>query len=275
MRSDDEVISRIKHPAVAEARRSVGEFRREEATCYLLDGHRLVRRALEARAPIVRLFLLEPIERQRERELYARANELGIPCHRVSRGVFFKILGLGYETSVRVLAVVKRPPSADAAALLEPGTCLLAGESIQDPRNVGVLVRTADAWDLPGAVFTADSADPWCRAAVRSSTGSIFHVAVTLAANLDGYLGSLKGSGARIIGTSAHAETACWEADLAGTCVIVLGNETVGISDEVRAACDQVVTVPMHGRADSLNITVAAGVLLYERARQRRLSSAP
>ena len=264
MSADDVPIGRIKHPAVREAR---ARLRAGEA--FLADGQRLVAQAVEAGAAIEGLFFLDPAEAPGRAALLKRAEAAGLDCHLVTRGVFFKVLGLGYETSVRVLAVVRRPEPLAAPDLGADGA-VLVGERIQDPRNVGVMVRTADAWCLPCAAFGADSADPYSRPAVRSSTGSIFRVPLALPADLPGFLGALKGEGARIVGSSARADVPCWDADLTGRCALVLGNESEGLSDEVRAACDEVVTVPMSGGASSFNVTVAAGVLLYERERQRR-----
>ena len=83
-------------------------------------------------------------------------------------------------------------------------------------------------------------------------------------------LARLRKQGMRIIGTSAAAPTPVWDADLTGSCAVVLGNETRGLTDAARDACDAFVTIPMSGGAHSFNVTVAAGILLYERARQRR-----
>jgi len=82
--------------------------------------------------------------------------------------------------------------------------------------------------------------------------------------NLLDALTGLRAQGVRVIGTSAHAATACWEADLALPCAIVLGNETTGLSKEAQAVCDLLVMIPMQGGASSLNVTVAAGIVLYE-----------
>jgi len=201
-----------------------------------------------------------------------RSHEAGAECHQVTKGVFFKILGLGYETSERVLAIVRRPSWPDAADLLKGNACALIGERIQDPRNVGVLVRTADAFSLPCVVFSADSADAYSRAAVRSTTGSIFRVPLTVAASLPEYLRRLKSRSIRLIGTSANADAPCAEADMSGPCAILLGNESEGLSREARKLCDVVVSIPMSGGAHSFNVTVAAGIALYERQRQNRSS---
>jgi len=262
----DDVIASIKHPAVAQARQELARSR-DEASFFLVDGLRLTAQALEAGADIERMFFLHPVQDETA-TLLERARQAGVECHTASKGVFFKVLGLGYETSVRVLALVKRPPSAGLTGVPGADACWLVGECIQDPRNVGVLIRTADGWAGTRAVFSANSADPYARASVRSSTGSVFRVPVSLPARLAPCLKALKADAVRIIGSSAGAETPCWDADLTGRCALVLGNESTGLSDEVREACDALVTVPMGGGAHSFNVTVAAGILLYERARQ-------
>jgi tRNA G18 (ribose-2'-O)-methylase SpoU len=274
VKSAEEVVSSLKHPAVAAARRSLGQVGRpavRRATSYLADGHGLVSQAVDAGAPLERIFFCHPVEGGEEAALLARARGAGLACHLVTRGVFFRILGLGYETSVRVLAEVRRPASADLRQVAGPDACVLAGEQIQDPRNVGVLIRTADAWGLACAAFTADSADPYCRASVRSTTGSAFRVPVAIVADLPGSLARLRQDGLRIIGTSAHARLACWDADLTGPCAVVLGNESTGLSEAVRESCDLVVSIPMHAGGRSFNVTVAAGIVLYERGRQKAL----
>jgi len=263
-REPNGVIEGMKHPALAEARRLVAS----SGNGFLVDGRRLVAQAIDSGADLRGAFFRHPVEDERLRELLDRARAAGVACHVLSRGIFFRLLGLGYETAAGVLAVAVRPPSADAVALAGGGGCLLVGERIQDPRNVGVMVRTADAWALPCAAFTADSADAWSRAALRSSTGSAFRVPIARLDDLPQALGRLRAAGLRIVGSSAHAERPCWEIDLTGPCAVVLGNETEGISPAAAAACDELVAILMCGGAHSFNVTVAAGILLYERARQ-------
>jgi TrmH family RNA methyltransferase len=263
--NDEGVITGIKHDAVSAARSET----RASGPSYLVDGYRLVSQAAEGFAHVERAFFLDPVESDRCRKLMAEMEASEAEVYRVTRGVFFRILDLGYETSVEVLAQVRRPGPADVLGMVTADTCLMIGEQIQDPRNVGVMVRTADAWQPAAVVLSDDSADPWCRAAVRSSTGSIFRMPLALAEDLPAYVRALKERGVRIVGTSAHAPASVWQTDLTGPCALVLGNESVGMSDELTAECDEFVTIPMHGGASSFNVTVAAGILLYERERQR------
>lgn len=271
MKADADKISTVKHPAIASARKAIARSGRESPRSFLVDGHRMVRQALDAGADIEGVFLLDPIESAEDTQLLGAAEERGIACHPTAKGVFFKLLGLGYETSVRSLAIVRRTPLAppDVAALVGDEACFLVGETIQDPRNVGVLIRTADAYGLTAAVFTRDSADPYARASVRSTTGSIFRASVGETPDVQDCLTRLKDRAVRIVGTSAAAAHTCWDTDLSGPCAIVLGNESSGLSADAKGLCDEMVTIPMYGGAHSLNVTVAAGILLYEVAKQR------
>ena len=133
----------------------------------------------------------------------------------MKRGVFFRLLGLGYETATRVLTLVKivRTPVAELLASASEERCLLIGERIQDPRNVGVLIRTAEAWGLKAIAFTEGLADPFSRASVRSTTGSILRVRVTTGVETGELLRGLRDRGVRLVGSSAGAETPSWSVD--------------------------------------------------------------
>jgi len=259
-----DVIDSIKHPAVVAARESTGEA---GATSFLIEGPKLVLEAIAAGAPLERVFFTHPLAEA----AWEAAAGAGIECRLVTRGVLFRLLGLGYETATRVLATVRitRRTTSELLAGVGPDTYLLVGERIQDPRNVGVLIRTADAWGLKAAAFTEGSADPFSRAAVRSSTGSVLRVGVMIGVSAVELLEGLRKRDVRIVGASAGAETVCWEADLSPPCALIVGNETAGLSAEARGKCDLVTRIPMYGGAHSFNVTVAAGILLYEAARQR------
>jgi TrmH family RNA methyltransferase len=271
-----EVVTTIKHPAVAAARRSIGEAGGASGSAFLVEGRKLVSEALAAGAAVEAVFALEPMDDPADAAVMRSAEGAGVKCWVVSRGVFFRLLGLGYETSVRVLATVKIPaPSlSEVIESASDDAPVLVGERIQDPRNVGVLIRTADGWGVKTVIFSEGCADPYSRQSTRSSTGSIFRVRLAVGSSSSEMLEALRARGMRIIGTSAGAGISCWEADLSPPCAIVVGNETSGLSEEARALSDLLVRIPMFGGAHSFNVTVAAGILLYEAARQRELGSA-
>ncbi|MBM3498206.1 MAG: RNA methyltransferase [Armatimonadetes bacterium] len=266
-----EILSNLRHPTVAAVRRSLGQVGGGAPTAFIVEGAPRIAQALAAGAPVESVLFLEPVAGAEEQALLASLSDQPAACHLVARGVFFRLLDLGYETATRVLATVRAEPLPPERLeeLIDADACVLAGERIQDPRNVGVLIRTAEALGVRAAVFGPGSADPYCRAAVRSTTGSILRLPLVLPPSLPDALAGLRSRGVRLVGSSARASLPCWAADLATPCAIIVGNETTGLSVEAQDLCDALVTIPMQGDASSLNVTVAGGALLYEVLRQR------
>ncbi|WP_395090068.1 TrmH family RNA methyltransferase [Armatimonas sp.] len=193
----------------------------------------------------------------------------GIPLYVLAGGLLQKLTGTGYETAVSALAIVKQG-LVKPEALLSDKALILCGERLQDPRNVGVLIRTAEALGCTGLVLSAGSAEPFSRQAVRSTTGSVLRLPIALVADLPKVLMALREQGATVVSSSGAAPQTAAQTDLTRRpLVIVMGNEQEGISDAVASASDTVVRLPMAPStgADSYNVTVAAGMLLYEAIR--------
>jgi len=160
-----------------------------------------------------------------------------------------------------ILAVVRIPqPVLDLAV----AGFVLVADRIADPGNLGTILRSAEAAGVDGVVLTAGSVDPFNPKAVRASAGALFRVPV-----VDADLESVHAAGLRTIGTSSHRGSAHTDADLTGRIAIVVGNEAHGLSDN--AEVDEWVTIRHHGRAESLNVAMAATVLCFEASRQRQL----
>ena len=139
------------------------------------------------------------------------------------------------------------------------------------PGNIGTVVRSADAFGASGVVVTGHAADPYDPKAVRASTGSLFAVPVTRVgshAEVLAWAAALEPP-VQIVGTDEAGPTVAAEEDLTRPTLLVIGNETVGLSAAWREACDRLTRIPMVGTASSLNAAAAASVLLYEAARQR------
>ncbi len=269
-------VTGIKHPAFREALALTRAGGRAETGRYLAEGDDLVRQALAAApSPVQAVFALpEPAA-----GLRAQCAAQNVPLYVLGAGLLAKLVGTGYETAVTALAVVEQRlvSEDDLTTALPPDPLFLAGERIQDPRNVGVLVRTAEAAGCAALILSADSAEPFSRAAVRSTTGSLLRLPLCLASDLPQTLRRLAESGARVVATSARATHTAYDADLAARpLVLVVGNETEGIRPAVRETATDFVALPMApGGASSLNVTVAAGVLLYEAIRQRQNAEKP
>lgn len=229
--------------------------------CFLVEGVRLVRQALAA-GMLREAWLLDDLD---DGTLAADLAAAGVPCRGLPTALGARLIGTAYETRLGAVGVALRRP---APSLPHDGL-ILAAEDLQDPRNVGVLVRTAEAAGLDALALTDRGADPWSRPAVRSTTGSILRQPVYLSADLPADLARLRRAGMRVVATSARAEQVVWQADLSGPLVLLVGNESDGLSEAARAQADCLVSLPMHGGASSLNVTVAAGALVYEALRQR------
>lgn len=266
---DTELISSTKHPAITRARADLSKVVDDLHSAYPVEGFGMLSQALEAGVTLDAVFFREPAESDEAQAIAERLRPLGVEVYRVTPGVFQRIMGLGYETSIGVLAtaVPTRVVTNEMQCLLSKTSVVLVGERIQDPRNVGVLIRNADALGVSLVVF-GSSADAFSRASVRSTTGSIFRVPVMQTQDLAQPVAALKETGVSVIGTSAGAHTAVSDAEFTPPCAVVVGNESVGLSETLREQCDELVRIPMCGGAHSLNVTVAAGILLYEAARR-------
>jgi RNA methyltransferase, TrmH family len=265
-----ESVSGIKHPAFRDALALTRTGGRVASGRYLVEDTKLVMQALAADsdAEVLAVFATPDALSRVEPVCEAR----NVPVYVLSGGLLQKLVGTGYETGSAAIAVVGQRRVAPEA-LLSPQALILCGEKIQDPRNVGVLIRTADAIGASGLLLSEDSAEPWQRPSVRSTTGSILRLPLALTPDLPAALGALRARGARVVASSGGSAALAADTDLSTRpLVLVVGNEQEGISEGVRATSDAVAKLPMaQGTgADSYNVTVAAGMLLYEASRLSR-----
>jgi 23S rRNA (guanosine2251-2'-O)-methyltransferase len=146
-------------------------------------------------------------------------------------------------------------------------------DQVQDPRNLGAILRTAEAFGVHGVVIPKHHAVGLTDAAARTAMGAIDRISVARATNLVSVLERLKESGTWVYGAAVRDGVAPWAADLRGPVCLVLGSEGEGLRPLVARACDAVVAIPMADAAESLNVAAAAAVLCYEVARQRHQSA--
>ena len=160
---------------------------------------------------------------------------------------------------------------ADAYELAAVATPLLAClDQVTDPHNLGAVCRAAEGAGATGVVLPAHGSARVTAAVCRASAGAVEHLPVAVVTNLARYLGEVKRADLWVLAASGDAPTAMWDADLAGGVALVLGAEGRGLRPLVRRTCDDAVSIPLAGRTASLNVSVAAALLLYEARRQRR-----
>ncbi len=169
-----------------------------------------------------------------------------------------------------VVAVCEPYRYADAYDLASrPNALLVCLDGVTDPHNLGAVCRSAEGAGATGVVLPAHRAAGVTPAVCRASAGAVEHVPVAVVTNLSRYLNDVKGPELWVYGFAAEVETTLWSADLKGGVVLVLGAEGKGIRPLVRRACDAEIGIPLAGRVDSLNVSVAAGLALFEAVRQR------
>ena len=244
----------------------------------LVAGRRPVEEAFVARREAKRL-LVVPQRRMALEKLVLHAMNLRIPVVEVEGGTLTAVAGFDGHQGIALVVAPRRWASPDdilalAAQRGEPPLVLVL-DSLEDPQNVGTLLRTAEASGVHGAIFPTHRQAPLTPAAVKASAGAVEHLRLSPVDDLAGALADLHARGLRIVGADGDAALTAREADLRGPVAIVVGSEGQGLGPAVRRRCDLLVRIPMHGRIESLNAAVAGSILLYEAAAQRRLAETP
>jgi tRNA G18 (ribose-2'-O)-methylase SpoU len=185
---------------------------------------------------------------------------------------------LAEKEDTELLAVVAMPPDDLSVIAPAPGLLVVVFDRPTTPGNIGTLARSADAFGAAALIITGHAADPYDPKSVRASTGSLFALPVLRADSHREVLAwatELRKDGLplEIIGTDEHGAVDIADYDLTGPRLLLIGNETQGLSAGWREACDTTLRIPMTGAASSLNAATAATVVLYEATRQRRVPS--
>ena len=165
--------------------------------------------------------------------------------------------------SLAARGVTELVRDADGPALL------LVVDGVEDPQNFGALIRTAEAVGIDGVVYQTRRASPVSAAAMKASAGALSHVTLAPVVNISRAITELKTAGVWAVGLDAGERQAYHDLDFTQPIALVVGSEGTGIRRLVRDRCDWLVSIPMRGEVSSLNVSVAAGVVLYEALRQR------
>jgi 23S rRNA (guanosine2251-2'-O)-methyltransferase len=224
---------------------------------------------------IVRLYLADGALGPRVAgELLARAGELGLRVDRVHRDRLDRLAEGGVHQGVVAEAREFEYHSLEElmalAASAEAPPLLVLLDGIQDPHNLGAIVRSAHALGAQGVVLTRDRAASVTAAVIKASAGAVLHTPVARVTNLSRAIEVLKKAGYWTAALDPTGDRAPWEATLDGPLAVIVGAEGDGVRKGVLGHCDFHLKIPMLGQVDSLNASVSAGVLLYEIVRQRR-----
>ena len=239
---------------------------------FAVEGDRVIREAIAAGCLPQVVLLRDPPRRPEAVQALRQAlQSLSVQAQVLI--VDGPVLNDAIDVTASVDAVALCPTAAvlaTPAGSLDASGLLLAIERLQDPGNLGTLLRTAHAAEAKGIVLVGPCVDPLSPKVVRATAGSLFHVPLALADSPEEARAALRG--VRHVGASARDGVAWDRVDLHANVALWLGGEAHGLTAEARACCDEWVHIPIAGTADSLNVAIAAAVLTFEHVRQRRLA---
>jgi 23S rRNA (guanosine2251-2'-O)-methyltransferase len=211
--------------------------------------------------------------------LVAACREAGVRVRQESRDQLTQVAQTPSHQGV--VALVRPQEFLTIEDLYQPETGRLAGsarlvlalDGVEDPQNLGALLRVADGAGVDGVVLTERRSAPLSPVAVKASAGAAEHLRIARVVNLVRALEELKQKNLWVIGLDERGTTDYDQFDLTGDCVLVLGREGAGLHDLVKRTCDHLLRIPMAGGVSSLNVSAAGAVVLYEAARQRRAAA--
>ncbi|MGH8494622.1 MAG: 23S rRNA (guanosine(2251)-2'-O)-methyltransferase RlmB [Gammaproteobacteria bacterium] len=240
----------------------------------VIFGQHAVRDVLEhSPETVLGLLAAQGADNRRIEALIDTAQQFGIHVEHAARHKLDRLAGGGRHQGI-VARVRSRPARGEGeltaliAGLGEP-PLLLVLDGVTDPRNLGACLRTADAGGVHAVIAPRDRAAGLTPAARKAASGAAESVPFFQVTNLARALRGLKDAGLRIVGAAGDVPASPYAVDLTGPLCLVLGAEEKGMRRLTRDLCDELVALPMHGSVESLNVAVAAGVLIYEVRRQR------
>lgn len=235
-------------------------------------GRRAVMEALKGKRELNKLLVQESASGGSFSEIIHRAKEQAVVVQTVPRAKLDDITQRGNHQGVVAYVAAKAYVELDeliAIALKKKPALLVMLDGIEDPHNLGSILRSVDAAGASGVIIPKHRAVPLTGTVAKASAGALEHVEVARVVNLSQAIDALKEAGFWLVGADAKAPTFHWQADFTMPTVLVIGNEGEGLARLTTERCDMLVKLPMHGQVASLNAGVATGILLYEVVRQR------
>ena len=244
---------------------------RDETGMFLLEGPQAVGEALASRPELLTELYATPTALERHPGVARAAEEAGVEVEFVTEQVLDTMADT--VTPQGFVAVCRQFP-VSLRQVFQAGTRLVAVlQEVRDPGNAGTIIRAADAAGADAVILAGRSVDLYNPKVVRSSTGSIFHVPIAVQASLDDVHARARDAGLQLLAADIKGDdllTARSDGQLARPTAWVFGNEAHGLADDLLELVDRAVTVPIYGRAESMNLATAASVCLYESAFAQR-----
>ncbi|MCA9833643.1 MAG: RNA methyltransferase [Thermomicrobiales bacterium] len=261
-------ITSASNPLAKRIRALADKRTRRREGCFVVEGQQPVWRAAESGWEIDTLVIApEVITNHAANVMIQQLERDDVRIASVSADLFTRLSERDGPAGIMAIVRTRTIP----LPMVGEGDLWVILHRIHNPGNLGTIIRTADATGCAGIVLCGDSTDPFDPVAVKASMGSIFNVPLAIEREFTNVRDWARAQGLRLVGTSGYAEADHWSFDWTPPVAILLGNEGDGLTDDLLASVDATVRIPMTGTAESLNLGVAASVLMYE-ARRGRIS---
>jgi 23S rRNA (guanosine2251-2'-O)-methyltransferase len=237
----------------------------------VLHGINAVKEAIRAR-PVEYVLVAQGRHSRRVQEIVDACRAAGISVRFAPRPALDRESGTAQHQDVVAVCAAKAYDDLETLVVAREKPLLVVLDGVEDPGNLGAIVRTAVAAGADGVIVPERRAAGLSPTVARAAAGALEHVKIARVTNLVRALVDLKERGVWVYGFEAQAQKSYLELDYTGACALVLGGEGHGLHRLVREACDELARIPLDGPVESLNVSVAAAVVLYEAARQRQPS---
>lgn len=241
---------------------------RDAQRLYFVEGIRFVNDAIDNGQTIDRAVISESLEKVNGgNAIIAKLTKICSDVFCVPDKLFKEVSDT--QSPQGVLAVLKKQ-ATELDKAINSGKAVIVLEGLQDPGNVGTIIRTADAAGASAVLMTKGCVDVYSPKVLRSTMGSVFHLPIVEDLDIAETIQLLKNNGYKVIASHLQGQNNYYDEDLTGKSAIIVGNEANGISELTAAMSDKLVRIPMPGKAESLNASVAAAIMIYELVRQNR-----
>jgi TrmH family RNA methyltransferase len=259
-------ISSRQNGLVRELRRAFAQGEATEDGYCAIESFRIIEEAIRSGLKFKAVFFSTSAEARSQRLLPQLAKHVETLV--LADDVFAAAVATQSPQGVAALVKLRETSLEQMLAAAEPLIVVVSG--VQDPGNLGAMLRSAEAFEATGAILTAGTVAPFNPKVVRASAGSLFRLPLAQSPDLIALLAELRSRGVRLVATSSHKGTPLSASDLAGPLALLVGNEGAGLPRDVLREMDDTVVIPHSPRVESLNAAVAASIMLYEIARRRQ-----
>ena len=259
-----QVISSKDNEVVKQVRKLKEKKYRDLSGTYIVEGIKMLQEAIQEKASIQLIIICEDCINQNALNKNILYEIAKYNCIYVTEKVFETLTEV--KNPQGVLAVIEK--NSKEGNIDYTQDIIIALDGIQDPGNLGTILRTADSANLKQIILSKDSADPYNPKVVRSTMGAIFRINILQVDNLKETLETIKKHKFKISVTALEADTNIYNMDYEKK-VIVIGNEANGVTEDIQKIADEKVTIPMIGKTESLNASVATGIIIYEYVRRK------